>query len=325
MTIIWTVGVTDNEHGGYGVEIVSDEESMASWEAYLGSPVTQAQASFAGVIAALLWIKGQDENDDDVVIYTDSQLVDQVLNQHWALTLSSLRPLYQRAVQLLKDLENRNVLIVQAFDCTSRQEMTIQALQDMRKCPFMLQLLVQQGWVQDSSRKGHEVLIDVVKSVLTTRDIPVIDFPSIKDKAFRRRLHQEGSPESQLLLRSPHLAAISTIEGPVLIACVTSFLRKEEGGIEKVYRVVRQDMLEALRSYQSMGCGVYIVYQAWSNGRFHTFREPEIIHLNLSQYGDVTREMPEWGTIYQIYESMFWMPLSEWADLHRDSEGGDNP
>jgi ribonuclease HI len=105
-TILFDGGALGNPGLGYGsYEIVSPEGGVAARTLEFGDGMTNNQAEFRALIAALedlLERSGQDASSRTVAVRGDSQLVIRSLSGEWKVKHPGLQPLHRQASDLLR-------------------------------------------------------------------------------------------------------------------------------------------------------------------------------------------------------------------------------
>jgi ribonuclease HI len=105
-TVVFDGGSLGNPGKGYGsYEIAGPDGTVAARQVQFGNDMTNNQAEFRAVIAALedlLERVGPRADSLSVAIRGDSQLVIRGLTGEWRVKHAGLRPLHQRAADLLR-------------------------------------------------------------------------------------------------------------------------------------------------------------------------------------------------------------------------------
>jgi probable phosphoglycerate mutase len=109
-TVVFDGGSLGNPGKGYGsYEITGPDGTVAARQVQFGNDMTNNQAEFRAVIAALedlLERVGPGADSLSVAVRGDSQLVIRGLTGEWRVKHAGLRPLHQRAADLLRQFGN---------------------------------------------------------------------------------------------------------------------------------------------------------------------------------------------------------------------------
>ena len=109
-TIVFDGGSLGNPGQGYGsYEIAGPDGTIAARQVQFGNDMTNNQAEFSAIIAALedlLERVGPRADALSVAVRGDSQLVIRGLTGEWRVKHPGLQPLHQRAADLLRRFEN---------------------------------------------------------------------------------------------------------------------------------------------------------------------------------------------------------------------------
>jgi ribonuclease HI len=109
-TVVFDGGSLGNPGQGYGsYEIVGPDGTVAARQVQFGNDMTNNQAEFRALIAALEDLQqrvGPQADALSVAVRGDSQLVIRGLTGEWRVKHPGLQPLYQRASDLLRQFGN---------------------------------------------------------------------------------------------------------------------------------------------------------------------------------------------------------------------------
>jgi ribonuclease HI len=109
-TVVFDGGSLGNPGKGYGsYEIAGPDETIAARQVEFGNDMTNNQAEFHAVIAALeelLQRAGPRAGALSIAVRGDSQLVIRGLTGEWRVKHPGLQPLHKRATELLRQFGN---------------------------------------------------------------------------------------------------------------------------------------------------------------------------------------------------------------------------
>ena len=109
-TVVFDGGSLGNPGQGYGsYEIVGPEGTVTARQVQFGNDMTNNQAEFRALIAALedlLERVGSGADALSIAVRGDSQLVIRGLTGEWRVKHPGLQPLHQRAADLLREFRN---------------------------------------------------------------------------------------------------------------------------------------------------------------------------------------------------------------------------
>ena len=95
-------------NGGYGIWMIEDGNGCRGRGVYLGENVTNNQAEYQGLIAALEEVV-RTGVESEVYIKTDSELVVKQVHGQYAVRQESLKPLHAKVLSLLKKVPHVNI------------------------------------------------------------------------------------------------------------------------------------------------------------------------------------------------------------------------
>ena len=91
--------------GGAGAVVVVKGKEDTNLTYFVGEKVTNNIAEYTAVVMGVEFLKNQGvEEDDRIVIYTDSNLIVQQMNGAWKVKNEKLKPLFERAMKVLQKL-----------------------------------------------------------------------------------------------------------------------------------------------------------------------------------------------------------------------------
>lgn len=91
--------------GGAGAVVVVKDKEDTNLSYFVGEKVTNNIAEYTAVVMGVEFLKNQGvEEDDRIVIYTDSNLIVQQMNGAWKVKNEKLKPLFERAMKVLQRL-----------------------------------------------------------------------------------------------------------------------------------------------------------------------------------------------------------------------------
>ena len=330
-----SVQPTNPGHGGYGVSVERDGEEVIVRQGYLGAEVSNNQCEYVALLVGLyelseLALDDQLKADEEVHVYSDSALVVNQVNGTWIVNAAKLRPLWNQARTFITDFEAHGIKVViqhvagHAGIPGNERADQLADLAVLERMPDSsgFNVLLGQGIAQDTVKRGHEVLVDIIQDVLQRHSILVTPTPVVTDPGVRKALHTRNTLSSRILLRAPHLLAVSEQEGPTFITASTSFIREDGRGV----RVISRDMWDALVAYQNSGHRAYVAHRPYAQGKWVATDDlgwdRMLGGVQVSRLSNL-RAFPVdtpvgWAPIYKL-QGTSWQSLLSWAQEREGS------
>jgi len=289
---------------------------------YIGDQVTNNQAEYTAVIIGLehllstytgtFWYKGPHSN---IEVLSDSQLVVEQLAGRWALKSAKLHKLYQKAMDLVVQLQAKPGVFVEFKqikghsgipDNEKADELAGKAVEQIIPAPTWMLELIAECHEQANQEKGHEKLEKLILPWLNKR----VQVGRIDCTISRQSLHSVDHSAAEFLAYMPSVVVL-TAKTAYLIVWTTGY-QMVDG---KAVRTMDEKAYMAARFMSASPLKVIYIHKPHGGGRFRRLNElgwnsnevieaPAMVSEGVEQVA--THQNPGWPTFVEIESPGGW-------------------
>lgn len=280
--VVYTDGATRPVNpgpSGYGVAVYQNDELVATEKGYLGADFSNNQAEYAGVISGLAAASARLTNHTEtLVVKTDSSLLVNQVTGEWNLRSAKIGPLHSAVVKgidaicalgiefKLQHVKGHNGEIGNEL----ADQLASSAIREQSPIRTSLRRLLNQSQGKTTTMKGHEKLVEIVKSELAKYG-QVISLDFNLTNAVRAKLYQQNQTGSNMVLHFPQLAIVGKSETQ-LLTLATGFKRPPESG-ETSVRTMDLAAYETALALTNMGIPVVVAHKPHARGAWLSPRD----------------------------------------------------